>query len=94
MTIFLLGLVVIIPTIKGGWNEFSDTRILESDNHFEFHLQTKGQSKWYNEYHTWDKDEVKANWHKLKNGFELVVSDPNKENKGPLEHIVKVLIKR
>ena len=29
MSIFLLGLVVIIPTIKGGWNEFSDTRMLE-----------------------------------------------------------------
>ena len=29
MSIFLLGLVVIIPTIMGGWNEFSDTRTLE-----------------------------------------------------------------
>ena len=29
MSIFLLGLVVIIPTVKGGWNEFSDARILE-----------------------------------------------------------------
>ena len=30
MSIFLLGLVVIIPTIMGGWNEFSDSQILES----------------------------------------------------------------
>merc|ERR1712010_14041 len=30
MSIFLLGLVVIIPTVRGGWNEFSDTRILEA----------------------------------------------------------------
>ena len=29
MSIFLLGLVVIIPTVRGGWNEFSDTRMLE-----------------------------------------------------------------
>merc|ERR1712216_993922 len=29
MSIFLLVLVVIIPTVKGGWNEFSDTRTLE-----------------------------------------------------------------
>ena len=29
ISIFLLGLVVIIPTVKGGWNEFSDTRILD-----------------------------------------------------------------
>ena len=29
MSIFLLGLVVITPTIMGGWNEFSDTRTLE-----------------------------------------------------------------
>merc|ERR1712010_83559 len=29
MSIFLLVLVVIIPTIKGGWNAFSDTRVIE-----------------------------------------------------------------
>ena len=29
MSIFLLVLVVIIPTVKGAWNAFSDTRILE-----------------------------------------------------------------
>ena len=33
MSIFLLGLVVIIPTIMGGWNEFSDTRTLELTNY-------------------------------------------------------------
>ena len=27
MSTFLLGLVVIIPTIKGGWNEYSDTKV-------------------------------------------------------------------
>merc|ERR1711934_763087 len=30
MSIFLLGLVVIIPTIKGGWNEFSDTGVFKA----------------------------------------------------------------
>ena len=29
MSTFLLGLVVIIPTIKGGWNEYSDTKVQE-----------------------------------------------------------------
>ena len=29
ISIFLLGQVVIVPTVMGGWNEFSDTRILD-----------------------------------------------------------------
>ena len=29
MFIFLLGLVVIIPSVKGAWNEYSDNRILK-----------------------------------------------------------------
>ena len=29
-------------------------------------------------------------WHKLKNGYELVVSDPNSKNKGAFDHVVKV----
>ena len=29
MSIFLLGLVVISPTVMGGWNEFSNTRMLD-----------------------------------------------------------------
>ena len=52
--------------------------------------QTKGQSKWYTEYHTWDANEIKSNWHKLKHGYELVVSDPNSKNEGSFDHVVKV----
>ena len=29
MSVFLLGLVVIIPTVMGGWNEFSNDRMIE-----------------------------------------------------------------
>ena len=36
MSIFLLVLVVIIPTVRGGWNEFSDARILEITDGIEF----------------------------------------------------------
>ena len=58
--------------------------------HFIFSLQTEGQSKWYSEYHSFDEDEVQSDWHKLKNGYELVVSDPNNKNKGTFDHVAKV----
>ena len=41
MSIFLLGLVVIIPTVNGGWNAFSDTRILEAFGGSEYCTEHK-----------------------------------------------------
>ena len=41
MSIFLLVMVVIIPTIKGGWNAFSDTRILEAVGVSEYCTENK-----------------------------------------------------
>ena len=41
MSIFLLVLVVIIPTIKGGWNAFSDTRVIEVFGVSEFCTENK-----------------------------------------------------
>ena len=42
MSIFLLVLVVIIPTVRGGWNEFSDARMLEITDGIEFCSENKG----------------------------------------------------
>ena len=43
MSIFSLGLVVIVPTIMGGWNEFSDSRMLEFiDDGSDFCTENKG----------------------------------------------------
>ena len=53
-------------------------------------LQTDGQSKWYSEFPSFDQDEVQSDWHKLKNGYELVVSDQNDKNKGTFDHVAKV----
>ena len=58
-----------------------------------FFLQTEGQSKWYSVFPSYDKDEVQSDWHKLKNGYELVVSDPKNKNKGTFDHVAKVKYK-
>ena len=43
MSIFLLGLVVIIPTVGGAWNEFSDSRMLEFiEDGSDFCTENKG----------------------------------------------------
>ena len=52
MSIFLLGLVVIIPTIMGGWNEFSDARILDiAEDGSGFCTENKGACiSWFRKF--------------------------------------------
>merc|ERR1711934_648569 len=52
MSIFLLVLVVIIPTIKGGWNAFSDTRVIEVFGVSEFCTENKDICILMNRYQT------------------------------------------
>ena len=51
------------------------------------------QKKWYTEFYSFEQDEAKSVWEKLKNGYELVINDPSSsdENTGPLEHVFKVI---
>ena len=52
------------------------------------------QKKWYTEFYSFDQDDAKSVWKKLKNGYELVINDPlsSDKNTGPLEHVFKVKI--
>ena len=52
------------------------------------------QKKWYAEFYSFDQDDAKSVWEKLKNGYELVINDPSSSDKntGPLEHVFKVKI--
>ena len=51
------------------------------------------QKKWYTVFYSFDQDEAKSVWKKLKNGYELVINDPTSSDKntGPLEHVFKVI---